>query len=163
MNVLNEYAISEFSSTAGADAPADLSTPRAEETPPKITVYAMRVQAPLFGHNAQKRTRLVQTPKPNPERVSASLESPPHLIDTTTEEIGEWPIACMSNNKPSSTESVAAIFLDAVYKNILPGSYVVLDMQAVPPPLEGQRDAAAVAAVAAVRAVLTEENFRCAS
>ena len=75
----------------------------------KIRVYALRVKASLFGHNAPKRMRVANG------EISV---------------IGDWPIIeAPSHENPSggSNENEKVIYLDARYDSILPDSWIVVE------------------------------------
>ena len=81
-----------------------------------IKVYALRVKAPLFGHNTQKRQRI--------ERRTGEITV-----------IGEWPIVEVPEDEFEELkkhEEENAIYLDTSYDKILPGSWVIVDTSAVP-------------------------------
>jgi len=69
-----------------------------EETNP-VKVYAFRMKASLFGHNAPKK--------------------PQKLNDKSVMEFGEWPV------KDTKTDNV--LYLDASYDKIVPNSWAVLE------------------------------------
>jgi hypothetical protein len=75
-----------------------------------IKVYALRVKAAPFGHNAQKRVSI-----------------PSNGGEVTP--IGEWPIV-ETNGAAHETNSV--LQLDTSYDKVLPGSWIVVDTSAVP-------------------------------
>jgi len=87
----------------------------ADET--AIKVYALRVKAPLFGHNAQKRQRI--------QRRTGEITV-----------IGEWPIVEVPDDdddgEAKKHEEENAIYLDTSYDQILPGSWIIVDTSAVP-------------------------------
>ncbi|HEX8229996.1 MAG TPA: putative baseplate assembly protein [Chloroflexia bacterium] len=68
--------------------------------PSKVRVYAFRVAASLFGHNAPKE------PKITKEEIKPQSEWP------------EWRLAAEENNR--------TLFLDAAYDQVLPGSYIAV-------------------------------------
>ncbi|MDC8757002.1 putative baseplate assembly protein [Janthinobacterium fluminis] len=81
--------------------------------PEPVEVFAMRIQAPLFGHNAQKRTRVSQSG------------------EVTV--IGDWPVVeevLGGTTVPTSTliyhEERSAVYLDAAYEKILPNSWLIV-------------------------------------
>ena len=78
-----------------------------------IRVFALRVKAAPFGHNAPKRVISLN-------RTGA--------ID----KVGEWPIVEMdAAGAPDPHESEQIIFLDANYDKVLPDQWVVIDTSAV--------------------------------
>jgi hypothetical protein len=75
-----------------------------------IKVYALRVKAAPFGHNAQKRVRI----------PSGGGEA---------KIIGEWPIV---QTDDTALETDTVLYLDTSYDKILPDSWIVVDTSAVP-------------------------------
>ncbi len=87
-----------------------------------IRVFALRVEASLFGHNVPKRTAIRRVPN-QPD------------LEGVVEIIGDWPIIedvpDHSSTTHSSTTRIAheketVIHLDARYDNILPKSWIVI-------------------------------------
>ncbi|MEO7911574.1 MAG: putative baseplate assembly protein [Roseiflexaceae bacterium] len=75
----------------------------------QIKVYALRVKAALFGHNASRQLTLV----PKSEPPAYTLNTPPSIANIWGELV-----------KGNELTSVA---LDTVYDQIVPGSFVVVD------------------------------------
>lgn len=108
------YAVSKVFAPVLRETLASASA-NAKVTPdPVIKVYALRVKASLFGHNAPKRMR-----------VRAG----------EIEVIGDWPIieATDSSDDTEPVEVFAheeekAIYLDARHDAILPGSWIVVEL-----------------------------------
>ncbi|TFI56940.1 putative baseplate assembly protein [Sphingomonas parva] len=89
----------------------------------ELRVFAMRVRAGVFGRTFPKRTRV--------ERSDTGGGG------TQVVEIGEWPIASEGGNFDNIRylivrEQPDVVTLDAVYDGIVPGSWVMVDMRAVP-------------------------------
>ena len=77
-------------------------------TPVAGQVYALRVTASLFGHNAPKRTRV------NPETGEVTV-------------IGDWPIIEEDETERIKHEEKNVVQLDASYDKILPDSWIVVE------------------------------------
>jgi len=76
--------------------------------PTVAEVFVMRVKAPLFGHNAQKRTQVAQN-------GSVSV-------------IGDWPVveAGATTGIVIMNEEPGAVHLDAAYPKVLPHSWIIV-------------------------------------
>ncbi|SHG51769.1 putative baseplate assembly protein [Massilia sp. CF038] len=75
-----------------------------------VDVFVMRQQAPLFGHNAQKRTKINDTTKE---------------VDV----VGDWPVitgAASTNGGLFMHEEANAVHLDTAYPKILPNSWLIV-------------------------------------
>ncbi len=79
--------------------------------PTKIKVFALRLEAPLFGHNVPRRTKI--------------------NIDTgVIEDAGDWPvIQHMGDNVNFSHENETSVFLDNRYDGIQLNSWIVIETQ----------------------------------
>lgn len=78
--------------------------------PPVAEVFVLRQQAPLFGHNAQKRTR-----------VTTAGE---------TIVVGDWPVvepAATNTGSLINHEDLHAVHLDVAYPKVVPNSWVVVN------------------------------------
>lgn len=102
-SVVNRFSpvLRDTLATAAANAKASLDN--------NIKVYALRVEAPLFGHNAPKRTRI---------RKEGEIEI-----------MGDWPVieggATSDYNIPHEEEN--RLYLDARYDGVLRDSWVVVE------------------------------------
>ena len=103
------------------------NTPNAHRTPPAI--YAFRVKAPLFGHNAPLRSQIKETQNHDADNSK-----------TTTVSFSEWSAADVVKAeeffKPEppadeSTRLTNVVNLDGNYEKILPDSWVVVDTSAI--------------------------------
>jgi predicted phage baseplate assembly protein len=96
-----------------------------------IEVYALRVRASIFGHNAPLRTGVRRSSNDNGELSTVEYnEWTPQIIDpdADNESPGGGPIifaAGPSANDPQ--EQIREVTLDAPYAQILPGGWVVLE------------------------------------
>jgi len=81
--------------------------------PPALlqAVYALRLSAPLFGHNAPVKMALKTNPGPDPD---------PGKVPFIAQPDGDW---------APSGESATRLFLDSAYEAILPDSYVLVQKQ----------------------------------
>jgi hypothetical protein len=79
-----------------------------------IKVYALRVKAALFGHNAPRQPTLVPDSKP----PVYTLNAPPTMRNTWEDFV-------------DNVREMTSVVLDAVYDQITPGSLVVIDHPAV--------------------------------
>jgi predicted phage baseplate assembly protein len=89
--------------------------------PQSVKVYALRVSAPLFGHNAPPMTTGIES------NTQGS-------VTKTTTNTAEWPI-------DPAEQQTNMLFLDAPYERILPGAFVIVDAPGAPPsPSGAERD-----------------------
>ena len=110
-------------------APA-LAGYEAASPPQPLRVWALRLQAGLFGRTFPRRTQTESVPIPNDERRATT---------STTIDAGEWPIVVGLETiagKPVvlAKEAVHTLYLDASHNGIAPGpeSWVLIDARAVP-------------------------------
>jgi hypothetical protein len=92
--------------------------------PPPISVYALRLRARLFGHNAPRQRATVRMNEERGETI-------------TTKEIGEWPIVermgfANEERRLIKREEEYRLDLDGGHDRILPRSWLFADMTAVP-------------------------------
>jgi len=104
------YAVSKVFAPALEETLASASANADVTPPPTIKVFAPRVKASLFGHNAPKRMK---------------------VDDGEVSVVGDWPII----EKPHDTENGStfaheeekALYLDGRHESILPGSWIVVE------------------------------------
>lgn len=84
-------------------------------SPGKISVYALRTKTGVFGQTAPKRILQLE---PETGKIV---------------KVGEWPIV---ENDKIIHEKDHVLFLDGTYDKVISGSWVVIDMSAVPDPEE---------------------------
>jgi hypothetical protein len=110
--------LAQTSPDLGDQLAAGLSGCRAQEglTPP-ISVFALRLRSHLFGHNAPK------------QRETATEGN-----KITSSEIGEWPIISSERQTGQliKREAPNRLDLDGKHDGILPQSWMLVDMTAVP-------------------------------
>jgi predicted phage baseplate assembly protein len=128
--------LAQASPNVGEQLAAGLSGCRAQqERAPPISVYALRLRASLFGHNAAKQRKTVN-----------ALSDQDRLEQTTsTVEIGEWPIVSSVGGATGNEIMISArdpkivkreapdrLDLDGSHDGILSKSWLLVDMTAVP-------------------------------
>lgn len=124
--------LSRTSPDLGAQLAAGLAGCVADAEPP-IRVFALRLRANLFGHNAPKQRKTVTSLETT---TTLSSTSPP-AQRITTSEIGEWPI--VSPGAVGGTgaagfirrEQPDRLYLDGGHDGILPRSWLFVDMTGV--------------------------------
>ena len=87
---------------------------------PSLSVYALRVTAPLFGYNATA-TRPPELPAARTRRVT---DDQWHVVEPVYDEDH---VTIKSVNSETVYEEPDVVHLDASYESILPGSWVVVD------------------------------------
>lgn len=93
--------------------------------PPPISVYALRLRARLFGHNAPKQRATVRSTGPAGETIA-------------TREVGEWPIVEMQGFATQGATTLVKregefrVDLEGSHDRILPRSWMFVDMTGVP-------------------------------
>jgi hypothetical protein len=108
-------------------APA-LAGYEAASPPQPIRVWALRLQAGVFGRNFPRRTRTVLRPDPSNDGQQIS----------ETVDVGEWPIVVDAVSHEGGAfelvtkEEESTLYLDAAHDGIAPDSWVLVDSTAVP-------------------------------
>lgn len=117
--------LAQASPEVASQLAAGLAGCRADDgLPPPISIYAMRLRARLFGHNAPKQRATVRTTDTSGEKIA-------------TKDVGEWPIVDARGYLNQGGEIVKReeefrLDLEGGHDCILPRSWVFADMTAVP-------------------------------
>jgi hypothetical protein len=103
------YAVSKVFAPSLRETLSSASANASVSDAPPIRVFAPRVKASLFGHNAQKRV---------------SVSGGQIRVE------GDWPIIDRANDDvvgPTRHEEETALYLDGRHESILPGSWIVVE------------------------------------
>ncbi len=99
------------------------ATANTQLTGKNVKVYAFRATASLFGHNAPKEPQY--EPAFIPGGPELSLQRNPKAGNLMPQPWPEWKVD-LGEDKDSIDESGDVLYLDRVYKEVLPGDYIAI-------------------------------------
>lgn len=120
LKVLGAVAPALKSTLAAAIAGFEAASP-----PQPLRVWALRVQAGLFGRRFPKQTA-----------TQLTLDDHDNVKLSKTVDLGEWPLAAITRDRQPKvvpTETPGTVYLDSPHDGIAPGSWIFIDAGEVTP------------------------------